>query len=166
MTDSGELLMDACDAVIKDPSLAPEVEKKTGRILKTHCNRAALIVAQAMGCHEFDTPAGTDPLMADQMIAVMAGNFSGKWRVGNGSAAAIHALSGGLGFAAKTAEELGDAHGHICAVYPASQQRSNSWKRDVPMVANVGRDDREMKASEAFPVSKGEPVYYLWEQAA
>lgn len=160
MSDNGELLKDACDQVIHDPDLAPEINPNGGGVLTTHCNQGALIVAQAMGCHEFDTQG--DPLMADAMIDLMATNFSDKWSTGSSSEAAIHALGGGLAFAAKSSIELGEAHGHICAVYPASQQWSGSWGKDTAMVANVGKCNGEEKASEAFPVAKGEPTFYLW----
>lgn len=160
MSDNGELLKDACDLVIHDPKLEPEFDPKTGKILVTHCNEGLLLVAQAMDCHEFDTEG--EPLMADEMIALMERNESGCWSTGSSSEAAIHALSGGLAVAAKTSEELDEAHGHVAVVYPAAQQRSGSWNKDVPMCANVGKRNGEEKVSEAFPVSKGEPVYYLW----
>lgn len=161
-TDEGALLKEACDRVIADPSLAPKIEKKTGKILMTHCNRGALLVAQAMGCNEFDGEA----LTADQMIALMEDNASGKWKKATGSDATIHALSGGLGFAAKTSSELGAAHGHIATIYPVGMQKSSSWKRDVPMVANVGKENAEEKVSQVFPVAKGEPAYFVWTKNA
>ncbi len=160
---SGELLKDVCDQVMADSDLAPEFDK-TGRVSVTHCNAGALLVAQAMGCSEFDTEG--DPLIADQMIALMEANASGKWQTVSGSAATIHALSGGLAFAAKTSVELGEAHGHIAAVYPMGMQRSNSWKRDVPVLANVGRENGAEKASQVFPVLKGEPTYFAWAKDA
>ena len=159
--NAGELLKDACDQVINDPDLAPEIGPD-GRVLKTRCNQGALLVAQAMGCEEFNTDG--EPLMADEMIALMERNESGKWSTGTSSEAAIHALSGGLAFAVKTSAELEEVHGHICAVYPASQQWRGSWKKDTAMLANVGKQNREEKASEAFPVSKGEPEFYLWNK--
>jgi hypothetical protein len=157
--NDGELLKDACDQVINDPDLAPEIGPD-GRVLVTHCNAGALLTAQALACHEFD--AEGEPLMADEMIALMERNESGKWSTGTSSETAIHALSGGLAFAAKTSAELEETHGHICTVYPASQQWSNSWKKDTVMVANVGKQNREEKASEAFPVLKGEPTFYIF----
>ena len=151
---SGELLKDACDLVISDDDLRP----RDGR---TFCNIGSLTVAQAMGCTEFDTEG--DPLMADEMIALMEANASGKWSVASSSSeAALHALDGKLGFAAKTSAELGEAHGHLCVIYPASQQWSGSWGKEVPMCANVGRQNGEEKVSSAFPVNCGEPTYYLW----
>lgn len=164
MSDNGELLKDVCDQVIHDPVLAPEINPNGGGVLTTHCNQGALLVAQALGCREFDTDG--EPLMADEMIDLMVANASGKWSTGSSSDAAIHALGGGLAFAAKTSYELAETHGHICAVYPASQQWSGSWKKDTAMVANVGRCNGEEKASAAFPVAKGEPTFYLWTNDA
>ena len=162
--DNGELLMDACNHILRDPALAPEFDK-AGKLLKTHCNRAALLVAQALGCDEFES-SGRDPLLADQMIEVMALNESGKWKRATGSEATIHALSGGLAYAAKTSEELGAAHGHIAVIYPVGMQKSGSWKADVPVLANVGKENREMKTSEAFPVLRGQPSYFTWTENA
>ena len=166
MTDKGQLLADACKRVVSDPKLAPQYDKKTGKLTATHCNRAALLVAQAMGCAEFDRPAGSDPLLADKMIALMASNSSGRWRKVSGADATIHALGGGLAFAAKTSAELGAAHGHIAAVWPVGRQRSDSWRTDVPVLANVGKDNGMMRASKAFPVARGEPPYFAWDGPA
>lgn len=160
MSDNGELLKDACDQVINDPALRAEIDPRTEEVIRTHCNEGALLVAQAMGCDEFNTDG--DPLMADQMIELMQTNASGRWKVGTGSEAAIHALGGGLAFAAKTSHELSEAHGHIAAVYPVGMQYSGSLKHDVPLCANVGKQNAEEKVSQAFPPSKGEPSYYLW----
>lgn len=162
MSDAGELLRDACDQVIHDPDLAPKMDPLTEKVVETHCNQGALIVAQAMGCHEFDTPVGTDPMTADQMVSLMVSNESGRWSAVSGSDAAIHALGGGLCFAAMSSEQLEEAHGHIAAVYPVGMQASGSLKRDVPMVANVGTCQAEERSSSAFPVSRGEATYYAW----
>lgn len=162
MSDAGEMLKDACDQVIHDSDLAPEKDPYTGKIVKTHCNQGALLVAQAMGCNEFDTAPGEEPMMADAMVALMAENASGRWRVVDGPQASIHALSGGLCFAAMTSEQLDEAHGHICAVYPVGMQSSGSLGHDVPMVANVGVCLAEEKSSQAFPVLRGEATYYAW----
>ena len=157
--NAGELLKDACDQVINDPDLAPEIGPD-GHVTVTHCNAGALLVAQALSCHEFDTDG--EPLMADEMIALMERNESGKWSTGTGSEATIHALSGGLGFAAKTSAELGEAHGHIAAIAPLGMQAGH-WG-EVPMVANCGKQNGEERVSQAFPISRGEPTYFLWNK--
>lgn len=161
MSDQGELLLDACNQVINDPGLAP-TKDAMDNVTATHCNDGALLVAQAMGCHEFDTPAGEEPMLADAMVWLMRANASGRWTKATGSDATIHALGGGLGFAAMTSGELGETHGHICTVFPVGMQYSGSLKKDVPLVANVGTCQAEEKASEAFPVAKGEPDYFTY----
>jgi hypothetical protein len=151
----GELLKDACDSILAES----DFEAHDG---KTFCNVASLMVAQAMGCDEFDTPDGEDPLMADEMIGLMSSNVSGHWTVGTGSEATIHALGGGLAFAAMSSHDLGEAHGHIAVIAPKTREFSGSLKKEVPVCANAGR---LMKVSQAFPVSKGEPMYFLFDVA-
>lgn len=162
MSDQGALLKEACDMVIHDPDLAPEVDHVANKVTKTHCNEGALLVAQAMGCAEFDVPAGVDPLTADQMVSLMISNESGRWRLADGAAATIHALDGGLGFAAMSSSQLKELHGHICAVYPVGMGMSGSLGHDVPYVANVGTCQAEEKSSQAFPPSKGEASYFIY----
>ena len=162
MSDNGELLKDACDQVIHDPMLAPEKDA-LGHVVTTHCNEGALLVAQAMGCLEFDTPEGAEPMLADAEIYFMIENASGRWRLVSGSAATIHALGGGLAFAAMTSSELGEKHGHIAAIYPVGMGFSQSLRRDVPYCANIGTCQKEELVSMAFPVSKGEPQYYVYD---
>jgi hypothetical protein len=146
-----EDLKEACDRVITDPALAP------GHGV-THCNEGARIVARAMGCREFDG----EGLLADDMVRIMDSNDSGRWMSVDGPSFSAHAMNGGLGFAAMSSSRLGEAHGHIAAGYPAPMQESGSLGKAVPMVANVGRQEGEEKVSKAFPVSLGEPDYYIW----
>jgi len=77
--------------------------------------------------------------------------------------AAAHALGGGLAFAAMSSGQLGEAHGHITAIFPAPMQFSGSLNKNVCMVANVGKQNGEEKVSQAFPVALGEPDYFLLE---
>ena len=149
----GELLKMACDAIIADPDLAP---KRVDGVLVTHCNEGAEKVAEALGCTELSG------CLANEQVEIMKNNDSGRWKEVTGSEATIHALSGGLGFAAMSSEELGEAHGHICPIYPVGMQHSGSLNKDVPMVANVGQQNAEEKVSQAFPVKKGEPHYFIW----
>ncbi len=142
-------LKEACDDVIADPSLEPG-----GGV--THCNEGARRVAQALGCNDFDD----ESLLADDMCDIMAAG--GRWTRVDGQQATDHALAGGLAFAAMSSHRLGEAHGHIAAIYPAPLEYSGSLARLVPFVANVGKQDREEKVSAAFPVSKGEPDYFTY----
>ena len=143
------ILQDECDAVISDPSLEPSAGV-------THCNEGARRVAHAMGYLGFDD----ESLLADDMVRIM--NDGAPWEKVDGATATAHALAGGLAFAAMSSVELGEEHGHIAAIYPAPMQPSGSLGKDVPMVANVGKQDREEKVSAAFPVALGEPDYFIW----
>ena len=145
---TAEDLKAACDEVIADPALEP------GNGV-THCNEGARRVAHAMGYFGFND----ESLLADDMIAIM--NAGGPWSKVDGATATAHALAGGLAFAAMSSHQLDDAHGHIAALYPAPMQLSGSFSKDVPMVANVGKQDREEKVSAAFPVAFGEPDYFV-----
>ena len=151
--DPAAVLKAACDAVIADPDLAP---KRVKGILVTHCNEGAEKVAEAMGCTELSG------YMADEQYQIMSGNESGKWKKVSGSEATIYALGGVLVFAALPSQRLGEAHGHIAAVYPVGMQWSGSLGRDVPVVANVGVNDVAEKDSLAFPPADGEADYFKW----
>lgn len=142
-------------AILADQSLQP-VKDASGRIVETHCNFGAERVARAMGCRELDG------LKADDQCAVMLGNASGLWAKVGGTEACAHAMAGGLAFAAMTAAQLGEDHGHIASVSPEPMQFSGSLGKEVPMVTNIGRADLDEKESQAFPVAKGEPDYFTW----
>jgi hypothetical protein len=159
LLDRGNALKDparlkaACDAVIKDPALAPRL---AGGVMTTYCNVGAIRVANARGCRELDG------LMADDQYKVMAANALGTWRkAASGAEASLWAQQGGLAFAAMTGKMLGEEHGHIAAIYPAPMQMSGSLGHPVPIVANVGKTNAQEKESLAFPVAKGEPDYFI-----
>ena len=147
--DPGALLTALCQAVITDPALDP-----AGGC--TFCNIGARRIAQGMGCRDFDNL----DFDADDLYNVML--KSKKWTSATGSDATIHALSGGLAFASMTSQMLGESHGHIACIYPIGQGFSPSLNKDVPFVANCGTHNGEMKVSEAFPISRGEPKYFCW----
>lgn len=149
MNDQGDALKAICDEVINDPDLHP-------RNGQTFCNVAARRIASALGCQDFDNRN----LVADELIAIMMSSFA--WSKVDGSTATIHALGGGLAFAAMTSVELGEAHGHLAAIYPVGMGRSASLQKDVPYVANCGKSNGEQKVSQAFPPSRGEPEYFCW----
>jgi len=161
--DPGAVLKAACDSVLSDKTLCPEY--KDGKLIKTFCNIGARKIAQAMGCSELDSPEAT----ADVMCAIMQKNESGRWKKVSGADATIYALSGVLCFAAMPSERMKEAHGHIAAVYPVGMQPSGSLGHDVPMLANIGKQNWKdgkpnppIKSSEAFPVSFGEADYFAY----
>ncbi len=126
----------------------------------TYCNVNARLTAQALGFHDFDD----ESLLADDMIEIMV--QGGPWEEVDGAAAALHALDGGLAFAAMLSSELRESHGHLAPIYPRGTQRSASLQKDVPWIANVGAKNGIMLVSAAFPVAKGEPHYYARTQEA
>ena len=136
---------------------APELQPANG---KTFCNIGSRRVAELFGCAQF----GADDL-ADEMISLMeAGLAYGPWtKTHFGEIAGKWARIGGLAFAAMDSKTLGEAHGHIAAVFPAPCELSPSLGHPVPFVANVGAKNGIMRVSEAFPVDKGEPEYFLWK---
>lgn len=143
--DAGDTLKKACDAVLSDPSLRPSSGV-------THCNQALARIASACGYTAF---AG---LLADDILAEVVA--APEWEEVSGSDAAIHALSGGLVFAGMSSTRMGEAHGHVAAIYPLGMGRSGSLGHDVPMVANVGKFVGICLSTEAFPVAVGEASYY------
>lgn len=173
--DLGDVLQKICLALVTDQSLQSEYDR-SGKLLRTFCNIASIRAAQAMGCDEFD---GKD-LLADDLFGIMKLNASGCWKIAGGQEATIHALGGGLGFAAANSAMLNEAHGHIAVIAPLGMQFSNSLGRDVPCCANVGAGDpggslgapdklgiRRKKnwmcrVSQAFPVKGGEPCYFIY----
>lgn len=141
--------------IVNDPKLQP-IKDADGKIVETHCNFGAICVANEMGCHELDG------LNADAQYKVMDDNASGLWLKVPGESAALFALVGGLAFAAMTSEMLEEQHGHIAAVSPEPMQFSGSLNKEVPMVCNIGKEDKDEKESQAFPVAEGEAIYFVW----
>lgn len=142
-------LQAACDAALANPAFQPADGV-------THCNEAARAIAHAMGYFAFDPPE----LLADDMVVIL--NAGGVWAKVDGPTAAAHAVAGGLAFAAMSSGQLGEAHGHLSALYPLPMQFSGSLNKLVPMLANVGQTVGVSKESAAFPVALGEPDYFIF----
>lgn len=138
------LLYRACNSVIENPAYAP-------RGTETFCNLAVREVAEALGCYEFS--AGQN---ANAMVRVM--QHGGGWKTDTGERAHAHAGRGGLAIAGKCYPD----HGHVAIVCPNEMQMSDSWRKAVPTLANVGKRNGYLKTSEAFPVAQGEPEYFIW----
>ncbi len=128
---NAQKLREACDAAIYNPLFAP-----AGGV--THCNQAAQEIANAMGVTDIDG------MMANEQAAALAG--APNWRSDTMERAAAHALKGGLAFAVL----VDYPHGHITAIYPDPMEQSGSWACEVPIVANVGRENKRCKLSAAF----------------
>lgn len=173
--DLGDVLQRFCIQLVADPTLQPEYDRD-GVLLRTHCNAAAVRTAQLYGCTDFDAPN----LLADDLFNIMKINVSKRWKIAGGQEATLHALGGGLAYAAMTSAMLNEQHGHITVICPLGMQRSGSLDKDVPVVANVGKGDPGSpigpadkngirhkknwicKASQAFPIKEGEPAYFIW----
>lgn len=173
-------LLAVCDAVVAATELRPEYAQD-GKLLKTFCNIGAQRIAKAAGCLELDLPKIEEN--ADFLYAIMDENKSLRWARADRAAAAAHAMAGGIAFAALTAKQLGEGHGHIAAVRPERMRLSASAGGDVPILANVGRGDMTQplvevrpglwtrpnwncRESEAFPVKRvGPATYFLWRPA-
>ena len=50
----------------------------------------------------------------------------------------------------------------MAIVFPIGMQFSGSLKRDVPLLANIGKTVGVMKSSAAFPILDGEADYFTW----
>lgn len=149
-------LKEACDAVLADPSLAP-TKDMFGHVT-THCNQGVRLICHNMGCKEFDDLR----LNAENMGTIMSENRSGVWKKGTGAEATAHAKLGKIAIAFMSAKRLNEGHAHIDVVYPDDMQWSGSLGRNVPMVANIGIQNKEERESQAYPVEVGEADYYLW----
>ncbi len=144
--DSMKMLL---EQTVKDPSLAP---KPSGT---TYCNIAVRRISQQMGCDVF--PLG---MLANDMWTLM--HNSSAFVAVDTQQAGIRANNVQLVIAAKQFA----GHGHVAVVYPSPEMYySASWKKEVPFLANVGKDNGILPASKVFPVAQGEPDYFLYEPA-
>jgi len=138
-----------CHMLVADPEMQAET---TDAGLKTKCNYAL-----RKACIELLDYQGFDGMMANAIIR--AAKYSpGMWRMSTGEHARKAVIEGGFAFAGKEYPE----HGHVALIYPGPMMRSGSWDVDVPLVANVGRRNGVMKVSQAFPVSQGQPDYFVY----
>jgi hypothetical protein len=129
-------------------------QPKDGR---TYCNRAFAFIAQ--GCGYFVSPND----LADTIISRLS--FDSRWREDSLERAHIHAMRGGL----SVATYIGHPHGHLATFAPLPKEPdSANWGGHVPMVCNIGEENKFMPISEAFSASKRPSIRYflLTESAA
>jgi len=131
-----ERLRGLCDEAVANPAFAP----RGGR---TFCNFAARFVAEGMGFFGFPSV-----ILANDMIELLA--VTPGWTEDSIARAHLHASRGGLAFLALTEYP----HGHLAAVYPAPMEASGTWGEDVPILANVGRENGIKKTSAVYRVDK------------
>lgn len=136
------MLRQLCEAVLDDDRYQP----KNG---VTHCNQAVAQIAYGMG------HGGLTGLLANSIITLMGIH----WREVDGAEAARLAAQDVLVVAGQKEQP----HGHVAVVFPDPMQKSGSWGKDVPMLANVGKINGVMRASQAF---KTEPTYFTPREVA
>lgn len=137
-----------CSVLVKEKSLQPEF-KKDGSILQTHCNHfVQRVCSQIIDYHEFEG------LFANQIYLKM--EEKKEWTP-CGDADAVHfSQNGKLSIAA---QENKNGHGHIAVISSEPMQKSGSWKKDVPMLWNVGHKNGLLRTSQCFLT---EPEYFVF----
>lgn len=138
-----EELRKTLDTIVRDPSLKA---KNDGT---TFCNYGVSRAAKLFGLD-------LEGKLANQIIDLI--RASSAWLCVSGGQASDWAQRGGLGLAVMP----GEPHGHVATLYPAPMQVSTSLNREVPVLANVGKNNGIMRASQAFPVAQGEPAYHIY----
>ena len=139
------------DHVRHQEDLKPVVDHE-GHVLKTFCNIGLDRILGLCGVPRMVNKLNGQPLMANDMCDYMRDNTD-KWTKVNGDVACARASQGVLVVACQRAK----GHGHVCCVYPMTEEFSSSWGKPVPMVANIGKTVGIMRASQAF---RTEPDYY------
>lgn len=156
-------LKDFCDEAIK--KFPPKLDSD-GNAIETYCNMALDFIARRMAYNGFHNANGA-ALLADNICSVLLRD----WLAIDGEQAHRLAGSGVLCIAAMSSADIRAAaenlnkpalknarHGHIAVVYPAPRMvQSASWRKEVPLLANVGRKNGVYGASQCFPA---EPKYY------
>ena len=143
----------------------PPTKDANGKVTVTFCNMGLADVADAMGCTVIRGKRANE--IHDFALA-----NPGLFRKDSGDRAAKHALRGGFAFASMqgpdvTGDGIPDSSGHVATVAPMPMENSPTLGRPVPVVYNVGKDNRAMPVSQAFAVGKyGEPAYFLFGETA
>ena len=148
---TSEHLKQILDTVRKQPDLQP-VKNDEGEVVKTFCNIGLDRILKLCDKPRMINRVSGQPLMANDMIECMEHSPS-LWSEVNGEVACARASQGVLVVACQKA----DGHGHVCCVYPMTEEFSSSWGKPVPMVSNIGKTVGVMRVSQAF---RTEPKYY------
>ena len=138
---------------------------ENGILIRTFCNCFVAEVARVVGCKDFIDPISLLPLMADDMIKVMAG--SEDWQEFTVditkpvdmamalSSIQMWANKGYFTVAGATSTTLQSDHGHVNVIRPGNMVSSGKWGQ-VPVCANVGKENFIGRAKSG--VMKNEPV--------
>lgn len=130
-----ELLVATQNAAMAAPEFKPD-QPTPGT---THCNAALRRIASVFG---YDFP----DCMANDMIEIMSKDK--RWSHARMDAGSSFALGGGLAVLAKRF----DTHGHVATIAPVGMQMSGTLREYVACVANIGKTNGVIRASQAFPV--------------
>lgn len=145
-------LADFARVQTQDPALTPKVVN--GAIVETYCNVFVQRCARSEGISDLDN------LMAVEIL----GRFKDKtewWKELDVDAAQATANNGHFVVAGAYAVPP-DVHAHVCLVVPGQVGWSGKHACDLPLVANVGKDNFYGKiASYAFPPSMP-PRFWTW----
>lgn len=142
--DPVKSLRDLCDSVISDPALRPD-QPEPGM---THCNSAVYKICFPYG-YDFYDKTTKDLMMANDIFAWLKSN----WQQIDGDSANAVANKGSIAIAA----QQGNPHGHVAVLYPGAMVYSSKWKKECPVLANVGERNAVMGANWAFAK---EPFYF------
>lgn len=138
-------LKEACDTVLKQDDLKP---RSINGKLVTNCDEGVKRICDLMGHCHFDSEQNANMMI--KMLSMKVGRLI-KMQEGFEMA-----MQGKVAILAVPASP----HGHVAVIYPAPKQMSGKWMKEVPMVANIGVENRIMKASEAF---RHEPFCYTFK---
>lgn len=131
----------------------------------THCNQAALAVAQGVGCHEFDPPTGGEPYTADQLFLFFQRDSSNFFEKNLEDVQAL-VNAGSLVFAILPSWILLEAHGHIVSLTPGIPVHSEGIDKDVPVCLNISTAELSSRCvgiNFAFPLKRAMPRYFAWK---
>lgn len=124
---------------------------KDGNVIKTFCNKFIQYICDGYGYQDFDG------MLANEMFDYMNKYENGWISIPDDFTAQSHANTGVLVMASS---KNPSGNGHICLIIPGILEKSNSWGRAVPKVANVGKDVFfGKKVSFAFSVNEM-PTYF------
>lgn len=138
-------------ALVPGVDFAPEFNAD-GSIKATFCNQFIQYICNGYGYGDFNG------MTANEMVDFMADFKNGWISPTDDQVAQSHANNGVIvisGFKNPA------GHGHVCLVLPGTIEKSGSFGRAVPKVANVGKDVFfGKKLSFAFQASDA-PAYYV-----
>jgi len=160
---SADLLNAVQDKVWADPRWQPTTDAKG--IETTHCNQAALAVADGLGCHAFDPGPGAEPYTADQLYDFFQREDSGFVEKLMADVQAL-ANEGSLVYAVLNAHMLAELHGHIVSITTGRMVFSGELSRSVPVCLNIAGkkyDSRRTSLTMAFPMMRVTPRFFAWK---